>query len=413
MKYISLSTRNASKRLDSLSQLQIKILDSLFDYHRRFGRIFPSQETIATELGYKTVKPIAQNLKHLQALGFIVIEKRPYTSNEILFTDLFRIDSVVEVAKRLFKNFYLKAAVRFLSLSLLFSFKTLYPEDYRDCIKSDLVSSSSLRLFLYQSVSRSKSLYAYARPGNEALESSALPARKKRNMEMEMKQTLSTHTALIISICRALKKRGAPVTNEVALKLAAFSVDVLQHCCAVMKHSTPKNPIGFLISEAIKQTNSEGKKPNWKLVDFLKEQNVIVLMDGWDAQTTAPDTQKQEQREPDCVVKARSVDIGKEQEEAMIAFEKAPVKNEFMQILAAGWNRQTEVIEPEVIERPVTRAAFLGTPLTNRDILSDADQFSNTGQEISSPGILESSGFKHFNPGAILKGFEYGNKKEE
>lgn len=242
-------------------------------------------------------------------------------------------------------------------------------------------------------------------------------------------QTMSNEKfSKIRSIGLAIRKRGSSFTNDDCANLAAYHPDVLDKAIAGMKgRKDLRNVAAYFLGMCKRIAQDMGIAPEWDIPQQLREAKIIFLRD--DETGTTP-IKANAVPEPEKIVHPADTPVTEDvfapdspKTGTMVANKEGIVANKALQdakCLTLLQQHQLKKWKKQLDDALTAGNNEWATAL--RQMIEGLEpnydphvtvQNSNTAQERSSPGILESSGFKHFNPEAILKGFEYGDEEEE
>jgi hypothetical protein len=266
-------TRNPELFAKNIPYPARRIAEEFILIYNEYGNIYPSYKYLADKTGYG-VPTIKKYVGWLADQGLIKKDYRRketnvYTLSRFFFKKKIRaaISSIFSILPVIHKN------MSAFCLSLLFSFNI---HVFGIAIGRDIKILESLP----ETISLNNVVYSRAGTGaRETLkELMSLPTIR---LSMDQKKSVVVKSDKIKGICRALIARGtpSPVTNDDALMLYAYSDDVLDYACNVMKHAKPNNPVAFFISECKKRALSMNDKPNWDVVRYAREQKIVLLND--------------------------------------------------------------------------------------------------------------------------------------
>lgn len=252
-------------------------------------------------------------------------------------------------------------------------------------------------------------------------------------------QTMSNEKfSKIRSIGLAIRKRGSPFTNDDCANLAAYHKDVLDKAVAGMKgRKDLRNVAAYFLGMCKRIAQDIGIAPEWDIPQQLREAKIIFLRDdepllrqGFEGHAGTPPMKANAVPEPEKIFHPADNPVTEDvfapdspKTGTTVANKEGIVANKAVQDTKCLTLLQQHKLKKW--KKKLNDALTAGNnewATALRQMIEGLEpnydphvtvQNSNTAQERSSPGILESSGFKHFNPEAILKGFEYGDEEEE
>lgn len=223
--------------LANLNKRDMAILDKIVSFSSTVETLFFTQEYIGKITGYGK-RTVARAIASLKKMGLIVVRRRFNTSAFYNLSGFFSRNDVLSILHKFFNQF----PTKLLHVTLLLSNLATYSEFVIGNIYINLKGSSMVDEILVEKVR---------------------------------------------GIILALNKRGAKLTNGPGLDLFAFPEAVLDAAIDCMKYATPRHPRAFFFEKCRQQCVYDQIRPDWRLVELLRDENFQVLKPG-DMETYSP-----------------------------------------------------------------------------------------------------------------------------